>query len=143
MSSSDALNDLRCKSCDVKFTIRAQFLTHAKLRHLSGLNPSITCPFKGCNVKKVSHSSIEKHIYCDHQNQRQAPIPVAGVYYICSHALCNDIKHTPDELLKHLHQHLRVKQKITCPFGSCDKTYEMLYDRREGVPVQQLNLMER
>ena len=109
-----------CKQCNFSTEKRGQLLKHYRLKHggftrqqpIPCLHNDCLCTFKSFNALKV-HLSVW---HCQ-SNIGQASKPT--VVFHCQ--LCEYTEPcTEEEFFTHLRSHLKLKQKVLCPYDGCD-----------------------
>ncbi|XP_031177005.1 uncharacterized protein LOC116065609 [Sander lucioperca] len=109
-----------CKQCNFSTDKRGQLLKHYRLKHggftrqqpIPCLHNDCLCTFKSFNALKV-HLSVW-HCQSD-IGQTSKPT----VVFHCQ--LCESTEPcTEEEFFTHLRSHLKLKQKVLCPYDGCD-----------------------
>lgn len=109
-----------CKQCLFSADKRGQLLKHCRLKH-GGFTrqQSIPCLHLDCLCVFKSFNALKVHLSVWHSQSDigQASKPTVGFH--CH--LCKFMEPcTEDEFFKHLRSHLKLKQRVLCPYEGCN-----------------------
>lgn len=114
-ASKDKLN---CKICQSSFFTLKSYIIHLQLHHRNKNRFNYPCGFFNCSRTFIKVTSLKAHISRDH-NKFQS-YGFQSLSYQCSLDACKRHCASKNELIKHLQDHIRKNEVITCPFEKCN-----------------------
>ncbi|XP_071814886.1 uncharacterized protein [Apostichopus japonicus] len=106
----------KCKICNFSCDRRVRLLRHYRFSHPhQGRHLSFPCLYKDCLVMSKSLGGLKAHMTKNHKTVTlTASHKTSEITYKCS--VCH---HRVENLFSHLNRHLKVFEKIQCPFKEC------------------------
>lgn len=108
---------LKCKMCQSSFLTLKPYIIHLQLAHKNQNRFNYPCGFLKCSRKFIKVTSLKAHVSRDHKFPSYV---FQSLSYQCSLDACKTHCASKNEIIKHLQDHIRKKEVITCPFEKCN-----------------------